>query len=252
MTAQSGTPGVGYLILPSAVVEAACSGVGGLERFLSPAENDARRRFRNVADSQDYAASHVLLRLLATHQLGLGVQAAQGLDISRQCPGCSSTDHGRTVLPGMSLSLSRSHGMVMAAVAPASASVGADVERVPSELFDGFDDYVLTPREAAIMGKLDVSSRMRQWVAKEAVLKAAGLGLSIPPSAVSLVPGEDRASGLRAVCPDQPLVNGLDVHPVPVTSTHLAAVSVRGFVLPVLRDVGEVLPSLPFWRSSIL
>ena len=242
MTTQARTLGVGYLILPSAVVESACSGVGGLDRFLSQDEKAARRRFHNVADSQDYGASHVLLRLLAAHQLGLDPLAAPGLNITRRCPGCGSTDHGRTVLPGMSLSLSRSHGMVMAAVGPASASVGADVERVPPGLFDGFDNYVLDPRATAIMDKSDVPSRMRQWVAKEAVLKAAGLGLSIPPSAVSLVSGEDRSDVLRAVFPLQPLVHGLAVYPVPVTSTHVAAVSARGCGLPAVRGLSEVLP----------
>ncbi|WP_159698619.1 4'-phosphopantetheinyl transferase superfamily protein [Arthrobacter sp. 18067] len=248
MTTQARTLGVGYLILPSAVVESACSGVGGLDRFLSQDEKAARRRYRNVADGQDYAASHVLLRLLAAHQLGLDPLAAPALNITRRCPGCGSTDHGRTVLPGMSLSLSRSHGMVMAAVGPASASVGADVERVPPGLFDGFDNYVLDPRTTAVLDKTDVPSRMRQWVAKEAVLKAAGLGLSIPPSAAQLVAAEDGSNALRAVCPVQPLVHGLDVYPVPVTPTHVAAVSARGCGLPAVRGVNEVLPPPPDLR----
>nr|WP_306422570.1 4'-phosphopantetheinyl transferase superfamily protein [Paenarthrobacter aurescens] len=136
----------------------------------------------------------------------------------------------------------------MAAVGPASASVGADVERVPSGLFDGFDNYVLEPRATAVMDEADVPSRMRQWVAKEAVLKAAGLGLSVPPSAVSLVSGEDRSDAHRAVCPIQPLVHGLDVYPVPVTSTYVAAVSARGCGLPGVRGVSEVLPPPPDLR----
>ncbi|MFJ6535084.1 4'-phosphopantetheinyl transferase family protein [Paenarthrobacter sp. NPDC091711] len=244
MKARSAAFAVGYVILPSADVEAACSGVGGLDRFLSPAETAARAQFRSMADSQDYAASHVLLRLLATHQLGLEPLAAPALNITRQCPGCGSTDHGRTVLPGMSLSLSRSHGLVMAAVGPASASVGVDIERVPSGLFDGFDNYVLDPRAAASMDNTDVPSRMRQWVAKEAILKAAGLGLSFPPSAVALVSAKRNSGSFHAVCPEQPLIDGLTIHHVPASATHLAAVSIRGCGPPLPRDVTEVVPAL--------
>ncbi len=251
MSAQALPPGVGYLILPSVGLEAACSGVGGLDRFLSPEEKLTRRRFRTTADSRDYAASHVLLRLLAAHQLRLDPLAAPALDITRQCPGCDSTGHGRTVLPGMSLSLSRSRGLVMAAVGPESASVGADVERVPAELFDGFDDYVLNPPAAAFIGEADVQSRMRQWVAKEAVLKAAGIGLMVQPASVSLISGNDPAGRLlRAYCPDQPMVHGLDVYPAPAGSGHLAAVAARAYGPPLQRDAAEVLPASPDGRRS--
>ncbi|SEI98827.1 4'-phosphopantetheinyl transferase [Arthrobacter sp. yr096] len=242
MTAQAGTPGVGYLILPSASVGAACSSVGGLDRFLGPDERIAGRRFRTVEDSRDYAASHVLLRLLAAHRLGLDALAAPGLNITRYCPGCGSSGHGRTVLPGMSLSLSRSHGLVMAVAGPAAASVGADVERVPSALFEGFDEYVLSPAAASVIAKTGVRERMRQWVAKEAVLKAAGVGLSVPPSAVSLVSDGNGAEALRADCPEQPLVHGFDVYPVPAISTHVAAVSAIACGPPAPRDANKVLP----------
>ncbi|GAA2871209.1 4'-phosphopantetheinyl transferase family protein [Paenarthrobacter ilicis] len=240
MNSKAGTPGVGYLIMPSAGVEAACSGAGGMDRFLTAAEKNARRRYRTSADSRDYAASHVLLRLLAAHRLGLDALDSPDLDITRQCPGCGSSAHGRTAMPGMSLSLSRSNGLVMAAVGPAAARVGADVELVPPALFDGFDGYVLSPGTPAAK---DVRERMRQWVAKEAILKAAGLGLSVQPSTVALVSDGESRGVLRAECPDQPLVHGLRVHPVPATPTHLAAVSARTIDPPGLMNAAEVLPS---------
>jgi len=249
--------------MPSAAAEAACSGVGGLDHFLSPAEKTARRRYRSPADSLDYAASHGVLRLLAAHRLGVDALTAAALDITRHCPGCGSTDHGRTVLPGASLSLSRSHGMVMAAVGPALASIGADIERVPSRLFDGFDHYVLSPEAAATLeagttpaaaatsaavtttaaettGEPVLRERMRHWVAKEAALKAAGLGLTVPPSAVRLVPDRGRPGSVRTVCPDHPLVHELNVHPVEANATHLAAVSARAYGPPEQLDAMEL------------
>ncbi|TQS94089.1 hypothetical protein EU811_02590 [Arthrobacter sp. TS-15] len=240
MNSKAGTPSVGYLIMRSADVEAACSGAGGMDRFLTSEEKDARRRYRTSADSRDYAASHVLLRLLAAHRLGLDALDSPELDITRQCPGCGSSAHGRTTMPGMSLSLSRSHGLVMAAAGPATAAVGVDVELVPSALFDGFDHYVLYPRTPDAM---DVREKMGQWVAKEAILKAAGLGLSIQPSTVALLSDGESRGVLRAECPGQPLVHGLRVHPVPAAPTHLAAVSARTIDPPRLMNAAEVLPA---------
>ncbi|MDR6640579.1 hypothetical protein [Paenarthrobacter nitroguajacolicus] len=240
MNAKAGTPGVGYLIMPSAGVEAACSGVGGMDRFLTSEEKHARRRYRTVADSRDYAASHVLLRLLAAHRLGVDAADSLKLEITRNCPGCGSSTHGRTAMPGMSLSLSRSHGLVMAAVGPTAAEVGADVELIPPALFDSFDSYVLSPGTSAAM---DVREKMLQWVAKEAILKAAGLGLAVQPSTVALFSDGDLPGVLRAECPEQPLVHGLRVHPIPAAPTHLAAVSARTINPPGLMDAADVLPA---------
>ncbi len=68
---------------------------------------------------------------------------------------------------------------------------------------------------------------MRLWVAKEALLKACGYGLSIPPAAV-------RTSPLPAIDPlmadgaDTRALDGLSVHKVSAPGGYAAAASCRG------------------------
>ncbi|MCB5292077.1 4'-phosphopantetheinyl transferase family protein [Arthrobacter sp. SO3] len=208
---------------------------GGLDAFLSPEERDAPLRFRRAEDRLDYAASHALFRLLAAWRLGLAPGDAARLDVRRTCAGCGSTEHGKPSVDGVALSMSRSHGTVMAAAGPAGASLGADIERVPAKVFAGFDDFALAPEErpGPHGPELTDAGRIRLWVAKEAVLKAAGVGLAVDPSSVLLVPadtagtadGSDTAGILRAEGAGHPAVHGLLVCPVPAPSGYAAAVA---------------------------
>ena len=231
---------------------------GGLGAFLSPRERDASLRFRHPADRLDYPASHALFRLLAARRLGLSPADAAGLDVRRLCAGCGATDHGKPSIEGVALSMSRSHGTVMAASAPAGTSLGADIERVPARVFAGFDDFALAPEERRVPGgpglagpglagagpagpeltgpELTDAGRIRLWVAKEAALKAAGVGLALDPSSVRLVPAGSGGSGvtadgagpagtLLAECAGNPAVHGLVVTPVPAPDGYAAAVA---------------------------
>lgn len=283
------TPGpheawIEYTAVPSAALQdaaARCSlggygGMfGGLGAFLSAQERDASLRFRNAADRLDYAASHALFRLLAARRLGLTRADAAGLDVRRRCAGCGSTGHGKPSIEGAALSLSRSHGTVMAASAPEGASLGADIERVPAEVFAGFDDYVLAPEERPgpdgpdladpeLSGsdpadaELSDAGRIRLWVAKEAALKASGLGLALEPSSVRLVPagtstprsvrsvpagtGNNAGSAglLRAECAACPGVHGLLVTPVPAPGGYAAAVAAPAGLTARAVSLGEI------------
>ena len=225
MTAPDGGTGSGVVFLSvlSRNLESACAGAGGLQTFLSPAEVNAAGRFRRAEDRLDYAASHVLFRLLAARWLGLPPRDSAGLVVTRLCTGCGSSQHGKPTVDSVSLSLSRSHGAVMAAAGPTGTLVGADIELIPDGLFDGFDDFVATPEEREQLHSQGVAGRLRLWVAKEAVLKAAGLGLAVPPAAVHLT---SAGGTLReADCPGRPEVHGLTVRPVPAPEGYLAAVS---------------------------
>ena len=215
---------------------AGCSGASGA--FLSPPERDASLRFKRAADRLDYAASHALFRLLAARRLGLSPADAAGLAVRRMCAGCGATDHGKPSIEGVALSMSRSHGTVMAAAAPAGTSLGADIERVPAQVFAGFDDFALAPEErpgpdgaglprsTGDAGLTD-AGRIRLWVAKEAALKAAGVGLAVDPSSVRLVPAGSggRAGALLAECAGNSAVHGLLVTPVPAPDGYAAAVA---------------------------
>ncbi|HSO17589.1 MAG TPA: 4'-phosphopantetheinyl transferase superfamily protein [Arthrobacter sp.] len=258
MTAPGrGAAGIEYLAVPSAAVREAAvrAGLGihgglfgSLGALLSPRERDAAVRFKRPADQLDYAASHALFRLLAVRRLGLSPADAAGLDVGRTCAGCGSTGHGKPSIEGVALSMSRSHGTVLAASAPAGTSLGADIERVPAHVFEGFDDFVLAPEdrtgpEGAGLGsrqltgpELTDAGRIRWWVAKEAALKAAGVGLALDPSSVRLVPscsggtgGTSGAAGpagsLLAECAGNSAVHGLLVTPVPAPDGYAAAIA---------------------------
>lgn len=238
---DGGAAGPVYLTAPAAAVRDAADPAGGLETFLSPDEQRSVLRFKHETDRLDYAASHALFRLLAARQLGSSPGAAAGLTVKRRCAGCGSSEHGKPSIAGVELSLSRSHGTVMAAAGPAGTQLGADIERIPADLFAGFDDYVLAPEERTGPGMSeppessphgDVTARIALWVAKEAVLKAAGLGLALDPSTVSLVdasgvPAPAPGALLQATGTGHPSVDGLLTAGVPAPPGYLAAVAGR-------------------------
>jgi 4'-phosphopantetheinyl transferase len=237
MTAHDGArgPGIAFVAVPSAEIEAACLPHGGFEAYLSAAEAASSRRFRRAEDRRDYSASHALFRLLAAWRLGLGPGAAAGLRVHRACSGCGSTEHGKPAVEGVALSLSRSHGAVMAAAGPAAADLGADIEKTPAAVFPGFDEFALAAGE--VHGLSD-AGRIRLWVAKEAVLKAAGVGLALAPSAVRLIPnGRDL---LRVQCPDDPALAGLQVCPVAAPPGYEAAVAARAGLPPQRLGLAEI------------
>lgn len=121
----------------------------------------------------------------------------------------SSTSGGRPCAPrGYSVSIAHRDGCVVAAVSNVGP-VGVDVEAAPpaGPMRDSWWSY-LSPDEAAELRALPGEERPGAfrilWTLKEAVLKACGVGLALPPSAVSLfVPAEgtDTPPSLRvAVC----------------------------------------------------
>ena len=238
---DGGAAGPIYLTAPAVAVRAAADPAGGLETFLSPDEQRSMLRFKHETDRLDYAASHALFRLLAARHLGLSPGAAAGLTVSRRCAGCGSSEHGKPSIAGVELSLSRSHGTVMAVAGPAGTQLGADIERIPADLFAGFDDYVLAPEERTGPGMVeppessphgDVTARIALWVAKEAVLKAAGLGLALDPATVSLVdasgaPAPVPGAHVQATGTGHPSVDGLLAAGVPAPPGYLAAVAGR-------------------------
>lgn len=248
LNAAAGGSGVVYIAVVSRDVEAACAGTGGLGAFLSYEESSAASRFTRAGDRLDYAASHALFRLLGAYRLGLHPRDAAGLSVTRHCVGCGSAEHGKPAIDGVSLSLSRSRGAVMAAAGPAGAPVGADIEHMPDSLFSGFDQYVASPAERLQLTHGDLAPRLQLWSAKEAVLKAAGLGLAVSPSAVHLAPADSTVpehlpgAVVAAVCPGLPAVHGLLATATAAPAGYKAAVSAGAGLPPARLPLSELLP----------
>lgn len=109
---------------------------------------------------------------------------------------------GRTV----GVSLSRSGPHLVTAVRSDGAAIGIDVEDVAEVTGRLSRRDVLHPADAAVLETVAVPDRLAYaWVAKEAILKWAGVGLDRPMTQVPLpefdVVGLDAPGGyLAAVC----------------------------------------------------
>jgi 4'-phosphopantetheinyl transferase len=147
---------------------------------LDDAERDRAGRFVFDRDRQTYAAAHALLRHALDQQAGprpwrfvTGAYGKPRLD-----PPCED----------IRFSLSHTDGMVAVALAQGQ-DVGVDVEatdRDPDEA--ALASLALAPEEIADLdGFADRRDRLLQlWVAKEALAKAIGEGLSLPLQQVVL------------------------------------------------------------------
>jgi 4'-phosphopantetheinyl transferase len=159
----------------------------GLEAVLDVRERRRHGRLRRPADRLSYLAAHVVARLALAFYLD---HDAVELQLGVRCRGCGSTDHGKPMLlhpeEDVDFSLSHSGGRVAVAVAR-RALVGVDVEVVePDRDYSGVATHVLSPPERDELLALPGSDRpfafARYWSRKEAVLKATGFGLTLPPS----------------------------------------------------------------------
>ncbi|MGA1838768.1 4'-phosphopantetheinyl transferase superfamily protein [Herbiconiux sp. 11R-BC] len=160
---------------------------------MSDASGAPLLRLAFLRDTGDRAADHAALSRLAGAPAPAH-DAAEARRIGHLCLHCGSTGHGRPLLldadgmpvPGVHLSLSRAGGVV--ALAAAAHPVGIDIESVSTAAAARFDDVAFTAAERAAFGDdPDHRMRTRAWAAKEAVLKAAGLGLRADPHALTVV-----------------------------------------------------------------
>jgi phosphopantetheine--protein transferase-like protein len=149
--------------------------VSRLDRMLPPDERDAPPGVR-VARA---AARFVLARQLETDPIDVA--------ISRECAHCGHPAHGRPTVAGneqVSFSVSHSGAYAVIALAADGARVGVDVEEIrPRSRIDALAARVLDDEEHALWSTVgDEQERLRSflvvWTAKEAYLKALGIGIT--------------------------------------------------------------------------
>jgi 4'-phosphopantetheinyl transferase len=152
-----------------------------VDHLLDDAERDRSAGFRQRDDAVRYEAGRVLLRLAAADLLG---RRAQDVRLTRHCPVCHSTEHGRPVVVGAAdrAHLSLTHGGDVIAVAAASEPVGIDVEPHGRRAdLAALAQQVLTAAERAAISRsarAPGSSPFHElWTLKEAFIKACGLTL---------------------------------------------------------------------------
>jgi 4'-phosphopantetheinyl transferase len=153
--------------------------------LLSPPEAARAVRFRHALDQDTYTIAHAYWRV------ALGIT----LDIDPALVELARSPNGQPLLPGTGLVTSLSHSGTMVAVAIAQGTaVGVDIEGFPprTNLHD-IAGVLCTPAEAAAIATLEGEARTRAllelWTRKEALLKAFGVGLRVPPSSIEAAIG---------------------------------------------------------------
>ncbi|GAA0400534.1 4'-phosphopantetheinyl transferase superfamily protein [Microbispora corallina] len=169
-----------------------------LTSVLSEPELDRAARFHREQDRRRFLTGSWLLRTVAATQLGTSPEDVQ---IERRCPDCPKP-HGKPYVRtgGVPLHVSVSHSGNRVVVGVTTAGpLGVDVEEVPAAPVDELAECALSPSELELLDAVPAYDRhaafARVWVRKEAVLKATGHGLRIPPDEV-LVSGPDEAPAL--------------------------------------------------------
>ncbi|ULU24013.1 4'-phosphopantetheinyl transferase superfamily protein [Dyella terrae] len=148
--------------------------------LLSTYEAGRAARFRHALDHDTYTIAHAFWRVALGAALNSDPAA---VELVRSA-------HGQPLLPDSGLCTSLSHSGTMVAVAIArGAAIGVDIEGFPSRTpLHDLTGALCTPQEAAAMSELDGEARSRAlldlWTRKEALLKAFGVGLRVPPSTI--------------------------------------------------------------------
>lgn len=144
---------------------------------LTEAEQNRARRFAVQHARRTYVVAHALLHV-ALAQAGVTARAF------------AENDQGKPCLPNHRLRFNLSHTEGLVAVALSrGAEIGVDVEYqrdMPDR--DGVARSVFRAEEIAGMqaSAAPVARFFQLWTAKEAVMKATGLGFSLPPKDIGL------------------------------------------------------------------
>ncbi len=186
--------------------------------WLGPQEQAEASRLKVLKRRREYLSARLAVKELLREHL----PAARALDLcqievwkepSGRPFAVLKGDHR---LPGR-LSISHSHGWVFAGYAEPDIPFGVDAEQVEKRV-DAFTGDYFTPAEQAVFDAQTPDQRdvyiTLAWSAKEAYLKALGIGLGIDPRSlqVDFFPANGgiwqplRVSGLR---PGLPVYSGL-------------------------------------------
>ncbi|GAA1313821.1 4'-phosphopantetheinyl transferase family protein [Saccharothrix xinjiangensis] len=153
--------------------------VDGLTGLLDADERARLARFRDRGALLRHVTGRALARVLLGRELGA---SPAGVRLTASCERCGCANgKPRLAEPrGVHFSVSHSGDRVVVALSR-GADVGVDVEETGP----------VDPRAAELAGCPAGAGFHLAWARKEAVLKATGHGLSVPPAAVRLSPPDE-------------------------------------------------------------
>jgi 4'-phosphopantetheinyl transferase len=202
--------------------------LGALDRTLSPDERDRANQFRHPRDRREFLAAHGIARAILSRYTGT---APRELTLERNAAGRPALAQAPGA-PALGFSMSHSGTAALFGVAR-ERSVGVDIELIDRRLIDEeAAERILSPSERASLGALPpqarTHARFRLWTLKEALLKARGEGLAIPPSSIDLSAALSGAATIPATgaWDDRGILWTLAVIPAP--PGYAAAAACRG------------------------
>ena len=163
--------------------------------LLSPEEVQQALRRRFAKDVREFVVTRALLRKIL----------AQYVDCSAPDLCFDSNSNGKPVLLGMpNLHFNLSHSRNYALLAVAHRRVGIDLEFIKANCMQqAVVEQFLSTSEWSQLLKLPANARsaalFRCWTRKEAVLKAAGLGLQYPVRHLNVLGGSESAQVVSMV-----------------------------------------------------
>ncbi|HVO88965.1 MAG TPA: 4'-phosphopantetheinyl transferase superfamily protein [Casimicrobiaceae bacterium] len=179
-------PGVGEIDVWGFGLDAPGDQTIRFESLLDSDERERARRLLRPRDRERFIAAHGATRLILAAYVGLHptqirfVHSAHGKPHLVPVPGCADLT--------FSLSHSRERGLLAVA---RGRPVGADLECTRDDIdVLAIARRFFSPQECDALGAVAAQSRsqafFRYWVAKEALLKAVGVGLTLPTDRFTL------------------------------------------------------------------
>jgi 4'-phosphopantetheinyl transferase len=147
-------------------------------QWLDKEEQHRAARLVREEDRQRYVLAHGGLRAVISRYLGIGPDVVELYRSEAGKPAVRSELGGQ---PAIKFNMSHAHGRTLIAVSMGQ-EVGVDLERIRSDVeVVNLSERYFAPSEHAVIMQLTQEQRaarfFRYWVAKEAVLKAQGIGL---------------------------------------------------------------------------
>lgn len=160
--------------------------------MLDAVEAQRRARYRRPDDRDRFTLGAALLRIALG--VGFGV-APEAVRIDRTCPRCGAP-HGKPRAPDYPVDVSVGHSGDYVAVALSTAGpVGVDVELMRPVDHTKLAVEICAPDEqGSVTSERDLYV---YWTRKESVLKAAGIGLTVPLWSLAVTSPSDAPRLLR-------------------------------------------------------